>query len=113
MAKPRFINDDAFRCLRMGDQQAFAGMTARRESIDFSEADFRGVDLRNMDLSKVVLRGSYLKDADLRGVDLRNHDLEGCSLHNAKVGGTYFPTALSAAEIQMSMQFGTRLRMGR
>lgn len=112
MSQPRFVNDDAFRALRMGEVDAFHRMTADRERIDFSDADFRGTDFRKVNVAKLVLQGAYLKDADLRGLDLRGHDLEGCSLHNAKIGGTYFPVALTAAEIQMSVHHGTRLRMG-
>ena len=63
-----------------------------------------------LDLAKVRLRGSYLRDADLRGVDLRHVDMEGCSLYHAKISGAYFPTNLSAAEISMSVQYGTRVR---
>jgi uncharacterized protein YjbI with pentapeptide repeats len=111
MTRPRFLEDDTFRSLRAGDLDGFATRIARQTVVDFSNADFRGTDFRRADLSKVVLRGAYLKDADLRGVDLRQMDLEGCSLHNAKIGGTYFPECLSAAEIQMSVLYGTRIRM--
>jgi uncharacterized protein YjbI with pentapeptide repeats len=110
MPKPRFIADEAFRSLRAGDLAAFHRLISDRNTVDFSESDLRGTDLRNVDLTKVVLRGSYLKDADLRGVDLRQHDLEGCSLHNAKIGGAYFPKNIPAAELQLSISFGTRVR---
>ena len=38
-------------------------------------------------------------------------DLEGCSIFHAKVSGTYFPENLSAAELRMSLEMGTRLRI--
>lgn len=110
MAKPRFISDDAFRSLRAGDTEAFHRLIADRKAVDFSDSDLRGTDFRNANLAKIVLRGCYLKDADMRGLDLREHDLEGCSLHNAKIGGTYFPKNVSAGEIQMSVSLGTRIR---
>src|SRR4051812_32528939 len=110
MSRPKFLDDDAFRCLRSGDLQGFARRIAERPQIDFSNADFRGTDFRNVDLAKVVLKGAYLKDADLRGVDLRHMNLEGCSIHNAQIGGAYFPDNLAPAEIEMSVHYGTRLR---
>lgn len=110
MARPKFVDDEAFRCLRSGDVAGFERAVGNRASVDFSDSDLRSADLRKFNLKKVILRGAYLKDADLRGVDLREHDLEGCSLHNAKLGGAYFPKNLTAAEIQMSASLGTRLR---
>ncbi|MDZ4783018.1 MAG: pentapeptide repeat-containing protein [Planctomycetia bacterium] len=112
MNQPKFINDDAFRALRAGDVDAFHRMTAGRATIDFTEGDLRAADLRKADLSKVILRGAYLKLADLRGCDLRHMDLEGCSLHQAKIGGTYFPLNVAAEEIRLSVQEGTRIRVG-
>jgi uncharacterized protein YjbI with pentapeptide repeats len=111
MSNPRFIEDAAYRCLRMGDFEGFAREAGGRPEVDFSNADLRGVDLRGADLSRVVLRGAYLRDADVRGVDLRHMDLEGCSLLGARVSGAYFPSSLSAQEIANSVQLGTRLRM--
>jgi len=46
----------------------------------------------------------------LRGIDFRNSALEGASLAHAQISGAYFPPELSADEILMSMNFGTRLR---
>jgi uncharacterized protein YjbI with pentapeptide repeats len=113
MGKARFINDEAFRSLRAGDAQAFHRMIERRSVVDFTDADLRGTDFREVDLSKVILRGAYLKDADLRGMDLRKVDLEGASIHNARIGGTYFSTELSAEEIALSVKHGTRMRTGK
>jgi hypothetical protein len=113
MGEPRFLKDKAYLCLRVGDFDGFHAEIADRKEVDFSDADLRAVDFRRGNLDKVVMRGAYLRDADLRGMDLRRLDLEGCSLLNAKVSGTYFPANLSAEEIQMSLQHGTRLRTSR
>lgn len=107
---PRFPEDEAYRALRSGDLVRYHQVIAGRSQVDFSNSDLRGADLRGVLLEKVVLRGSYLRDADLRGLDLRAHDLEGCSLSHAKVSGTYFPDNLSAEELRLSLEFGTRLR---
>ena len=51
-----------------------------------------------------------LRGADLRGIDLREANLEGASIAHAQISGAYFPAQLSADEILLSMQFGTRMR---
>ena len=113
MTKPRFPDNEIFQALRGGDLETFSRLViAHGRPVDFSNADFRGTDFRGAELTNVIIRGAYLKDADLRGIDLRQVDLEGCSLHKANVGGTYFPDNISAAEICMSIEYGTRIRVG-
>lgn len=109
--KVRFPDDEAFRCLRAGEIDAFQRLVAERNTVDFSDADLRGVDLHAIDLGKVILRGAYLRDADLRGQDLRHHDMSGCSLYHARISGVFFPENLTADEIRLSVDFGTRLRV--
>ncbi|MCY1377940.1 Pentapeptide repeats (8 copies) [compost metagenome] len=72
--------------------------------------DFRGLDLRELNADGVDFSDAYFRSADLRGIDFRNANLEGASLAHAQISGTYFPVELSADEILMSMNFGTRLR---
>ena len=110
MAAPKFLQDPAFRLLRVGEVEAFHKNIEGRDVVDFSGTDLRATDFRKVDLSRVVLRDAYLRDADLRGCDLRHMDLEGASLQNAKISGAYLPTNLSAEEIRMSLRHGTRLR---
>lgn len=110
MNKPKFLDDPAFKSLRSGDVASFVRESQGRTSVDCTDADFRATDFRPFDLKKVVLKGAYLKDADLRGCDLSHMDLEGCSIHNAKIGGTLFPHNLHASEILLSVQHGTRMR---
>ncbi len=110
MPVPRFLQDPAFKLLRVGEIEAFHKNIQGRGSVDFSGTDLRGTDFRKVDLSRLILRDAYLRDADFRGCDLRHLDLQGASLQNAKISGAYLPTNISPAEIQMSLQFGTRLR---
>lgn len=110
MNKPQFLDDEAFRHLRAGDFENFRRATEHRKAVDFTGADLRGVDFRSVDLSKIILRDAYLRDVDFRGCDLRQVDLEGASIHNAKIAGVYFADNLTPAEIQLSIQHGTRLR---
>ena len=108
--RPRFLTDEAFRQLRCGDVDGYHRSIATRTEVDFSFSDLRGTDMRNADLSKVKLTGAYLRDTDLRGQDLRNHNLEGCSLYHAHISGVWFPADISAEEIRLSLEQGTRLR---
>jgi uncharacterized protein YjbI with pentapeptide repeats len=110
MTKPRFPDDPAFRCLRVGDLDGYHRAIEGRAVVDFTGTDLRASDFRRADLSRVVLRDAYLRDADFRGCDLRHLDLEGASIQAAKLSGVYFPANLSPEEICMSIRFGTRLR---
>jgi uncharacterized protein YjbI with pentapeptide repeats len=110
MSKPRFIDDPAFQALRMGDLAAFERLARERNVLDFTDADLRGTDFRLVDLTRVLLIGAYLKDSDLRGCDMRHLDLSGTSIHNAKIGGAFFPPNIDPTEILLSVQFGTRIR---
>lgn len=110
MAAPRFLQDPAFKLLRVGEVEAFHKNIEGRDVVDFSGTDLRGTDFRKVDLQRIVLRDAYLRDADFRGCDMRRLDLQGASLQNAKISGAYLPDALSAEEIQMSVHYGTRLR---
>lgn len=111
MAQPRFLDDLAFKALRLADFAAYNRAVAGQKRVDFSNTDLRGVDFRGIDdLTKLNVQGAYMRDADLRGLDIRTWDMEGCSLYHAKVSGAYFPATLSAQEVTMSVQHGTRIR---
>ncbi len=110
MAAPKFLQDPAFKLLRVGEIEAFHKNIEGRDSVDFSGTDLRGTDFRKVDLSRIVLCDAYLRDADFRGCDLRHMDLAGASLQNAKISGAYLPANISSGEIRMSLKHGTRLR---
>lgn len=110
MSEPRYLEDPAYRCLRVEDIDGYNMAIINRPVVDFADANLRSVDLRKADLEKMMLRGAYLRDADLRGCDLRHMDLEGASFHNAKVAGAYFPANVPPAELEMSLEHGTRIR---
>jgi uncharacterized protein YjbI with pentapeptide repeats len=83
---------------------------AANGEVDLTNAHLRAYDLRKCHLSKANLRGAYMRATDLRGVDLSQAKLDGASLKEAKVSGVSFPRNLSAQELMMSFQHGTRLR---
>ncbi|MEM0953655.1 MAG: pentapeptide repeat-containing protein [Pseudomonadota bacterium] len=110
MTKPTISDDPLYQYLRNEQIKEF---NEQRNSLDTSRlrsGDYRGRDLRNMNAAGLDFSDSYFRNSDLRGIDFRETNLEGASLIDAKVSGTYFPDALSADEIRLSLETGTRLR---
>ena len=110
MEKPVIKQDPLYQLLRNED---IKGFNEQRDTLDSSElksGDYRGRDLRNMNAKGLDFSNSYFRNTDLSGIDFRNTNLQGASLLDAKLSGTYFPEALSATEIRLSLETGTRLR---
>ncbi|MEO1081924.1 MAG: pentapeptide repeat-containing protein [Pseudomonadota bacterium] len=110
MDKPKIKQDPLYQLLRQENVKAF---NEQRDTLDTSElknGDYRGRDLRNMNAAGLDFSNSYFRNADLSGIDFRNTRLEGASLMDAKLSGAYFPAELSAEEIRLSLDTGTRLR---
>lgn len=110
MNQPRQLDSALYALIHNENIAAFNREKPKDALIDFREGDFRGLDLRNLDAAGIDFTGAYFRAADLRGLDLRDIPLEGASLAHAQISGTYFPPELSADEILMSVNFGTRLR---
>ena len=108
--KPVIKTDPLYQMLRQEDVDGF---NDNRDSLDTSEltgGDYRGRDLRRMSARGLDFSNAYFRNCDLSGIDFRETNLEGESLMDAKVSGVYFPAALSADEIRLSLDHGTRLR---
>ncbi len=97
--------------LRDGKVEEFNQAARQTESVDLSWANLRGVDLRYAYLCKADMRNAYCHTADLRGVDLSLANIEGASFHRARISGAYFPHGVSAEELKMSVDLGTRIRL--
>jgi len=108
--KPAIKPDPLYQMLRHEDVDAF---NANRDTMDTSHlcsGDYRGRDLRKLNARGLDFANAYFRNADLSGIDFRETNLEGASLMDAKVSGVYFPPELSADEIRLSLDHGTRLR---
>ena len=108
--KPVIKPDPLYQMLRQEDVDSF---NASRDTLDTSEltgGDYRGRDLRKMNARGLDFSNAYFRNCDLSGIDFRETHLEGASLMDAKVSGVYFPAELSADEIRLSLDHGTRLR---
>jgi uncharacterized protein YjbI with pentapeptide repeats len=111
--KPRKSADPLYLLLREGNADEFNRRRKAGETCDLRGCDFRGIDLRGIDVADIDFSDAYFRQTDLRGLDLRSCQLHGASLHAAHISGVYFPPDLSAAEIEMSVRLGTRMRYTR
>jgi uncharacterized protein YjbI with pentapeptide repeats len=110
MDKPVIKQDPLYQLLRTENIKEFNEQRDKLDTDELKNGDYRGRDLRNMNAAGLDFSNSYFRNADLSGIDFRNTNLEGASLLDAKLSGTYFPAALSAQEIRLSLDTGTRLR---
>jgi uncharacterized protein YjbI with pentapeptide repeats len=108
--KPKISTDPMYQLLRDGKITEFNARFEGGEKPELANCDFRTVDLRGMEVTEVDFSGSYFRQADMRGLDLSQCNLKGASIHGAHISGTLFPTELSAQEILLSHQQGTRMR---
>ncbi len=108
--KPQVKHDMLNTMLREEKIDEANALLAKGFEADFSGTDFRALHLQGLNVDGLDFSNSYFRMADLRGLDFRNCNLDGASLHSAKITGCYFPKPLSAEEIRMSVEHGTRLR---
>ncbi len=107
---PEIKADPMYQLLRDDKVEEFNERRAKGEPCNLQNADLRGLDLRGLDARGLDLRGCYFRQADLRGIDFREARLEGASIKGAKISGAYFPSGLEAAELDLSLNHGTRMR---
>jgi len=110
MSQPKLLDSLLYSLLHKDDVATFNKERPLDGSIDMRDGDFRGLDLRELNADGIDFTNAYFRSADLRGIDFSKASLEGASLAHAQISGAYFPPELSADEILMSMNFGTRLR---
>ncbi|MDH5324447.1 MAG: pentapeptide repeat-containing protein [Gammaproteobacteria bacterium] len=110
MSLPEIKHNDMYQLLREEKVQEFNARRAGGETCDLTHCDFRGLDLRGLNAHGIDFTGSYFRQADLRGINFSESRMQECSLNGAKISGVYFPQELSPAEIEMSLNHGTRMR---
>lgn len=110
MSQPTFLDTPLFALLHKDDIVGFNKERPLNAPVDMRGGDFRSLDLRELNAEGIDFTDAYFRSADLRGLDLRNTCMEGASLAHAQISGAYFPPELTADEILMSVNFGTRLR---
>lgn len=110
--KPKINDCPLYRLLRMGEIAEFNKRRQHGEACDLVGTDLSRLDLRGLEASGLDLRDCYFRMSDLRGIDCRTANLEGASFAQANVSGCFFPQALSAAELDLALEHGTRVRYG-
>lgn len=110
MNKPQLSNDPLYQMLRNDDVTGFNQARKSGAPCNLQGCDLRGLDLRGINIEGLDLTDAYFRGTDLRGINFRGCCLDGASLADAKISGCYFPMDLSAAEIQLSVSQGTRIR---
>ncbi|VAW65517.1 Pentapeptide repeat domain protein [hydrothermal vent metagenome] len=107
---PQIKTDELYRLLREGKMDEFNARREQGENCDLTSSDFRSVDLTGINADGLDLSHCYFRMSNLRGVDFSNTRLEGASIHGAQISGAFFPAALDAHEILLSLEHGTRMR---
>ncbi len=107
---PKILENEIYQLLREEKIDEANVRLDRGEPCNLTGAFLRGCSLQGLHAAGINFTNCYFRLADLRGLDLRNCCMEGASIHGAKIHGTYFPDALSAEEIMMSINHGTRMR---
>jgi uncharacterized protein YjbI with pentapeptide repeats len=108
---PKTIDSDLYQLLQDERIDEFNAYRTAGHEVDLRGARLRGLDLRGLNVSGMDLQDCYFRAADLRGIDFRGVNLEGASIAEAKISGCYFPAEISADEIRLAVEEGTRLRM--
>lgn len=110
MKKNELHDDQMTQLLSDGKIEEFNARRQKGAACNLADCDLRGVDLRGMNAVGLDMQNAYLRDADLRGVNLSQTRLAGASIHGAKISGVLFPKELTADEIRLSLEHGTRMR---
>ena len=92
------------------NREAFNQAVADGKTADFSNQNLSDLDLIGFNLRNANLSGAYMKGANLSGVDLSEACLHGASIKSARISGCMFPMDLSAEEIRLSVEKGSRIR---
>jgi len=107
---PKIIQDPMYQLIRDGKIDEFNELKAAGKNCDVTNCDFRNLDLQHLDANGLDFTGCYFRQTDLRGVDLSNTKMLGASINGARISGAYFPKELTADEIKLSVEHGTRMR---
>ncbi len=108
---PAIIDDELYRLLRDENIEEFNRLRAKGRACKLSGVDLRCLDLPGMEAENSDFSNSYFRRSNLSGVNFTTCNLEGASIRSASISGTYFPPSISADEITLSIEHGTRMRL--
>jgi len=107
---PGILDNDIYQLLRDEKIDEANELLDRGGRYDLTGAFLRGLNLQGLHVEGIDFTNAYFRLSDLRGLDLRACGMEGASIHGTKIHGAYFPPELSAEEVMMSVNYGTRMR---
>jgi uncharacterized protein YjbI with pentapeptide repeats len=107
---PEISKDPMVQLLRVDNVKAFNIKKGAGQTCDLKGVNLRALDLRGLDADGLDFTDAYFRDTDLRGIDFSGSILRGASFRGAKISGCLFPPELTAAEIRLSHELGTRVR---
>lgn len=96
--------------LREGHIEEFNQRVQAGETIDLTHCDLSRLDLRGLHTQGLDFTNSYFRLTNLSGIDFSEAILRGASFKKANISGVLFPVELSAEEIKLSIEYGTRVR---
>jgi len=108
--EPKILDNKIYRLLRDEKIDDANVLLANGVQCDLTGAYLRGLNLQGLHAEGINFTDAYFRLADLRGIDFRSCCMQGTSIHGAKIHGVYFPKELSSMEIEMSVNYGTRMR---
>lgn len=103
-------DDPLYLMLRQGDFDNFNKRIQSGENVDLSHCNFSRLDLRGLNADGLDLSHGYFRLSNLAGIDFSKAKLEGASFKHANISGALFPSELSAKELLLSVEHGTRVR---
>ena len=104
-------NRPRFEALFEENIETFNQQVQNGQAPDLRNRNLSGLDLRKAHLKGLDLGGCYLRGSNLRGLDLTGTNLHGASIQDALISGALLPQNVTTEEIQMSLKFGTRIRV--
>ena len=110
MSQPRQLDNPLYSLIRNEQIAAFNAKSPKTRVCRPERRGFSRIDLRALDAQGINFSNAYFRGTDLRGLDLRSATTRRCQPGACADFRGLLPAELTADEILMSVNFGTRLR---
>ncbi len=110
MEGPKITEDKMFQLLRVSRIDEFNRLKQKGIKGNLKGGNYRGCKMRGLDAEGLDFSDSTFRLTDLRGINFSKTNLRGVSFKGANISGCYFPDEISAYELKLSLEHGTRVR---